>query len=440
MCRELAQPETKAADLTSCRGTAFLWKEAGCGRRTQRKAIMFILNTRMIRITRIGQAIRRAGGACMLGFLKLFCFLPVKDRRVLLSAYAGEQYSGNVKCVSEYLLEHWGTELELVWGFEHPERFRDIPGIKTVRYYSAAWFYYAMTANVIVTNVANARGFPKRSGQLFLDTWHGGGAYKRAGSGRNGMGEAERRSKYEAMEKIDLRLSSSEYFTRFLLWEDSGYRGEVLNSGMPRNDIFFSDERRTRASEKVRQALDLKGYVVLYAPTFRGRDWMGDRIDQHFPYELVLSGLRERTGGPVTVLKRAHHGCVMADSSPEEVIDVSDWPDMQELLCAADMLITDYSSCMWDFALLGRPCLLYQNDLETYERAQGICVPVEQWPGISCRNDRELLDAIRDLDEGACAEKAREHLRTYGSYETGTATEQTCRRIMEHIEGRQTGT
>ena len=387
--------------------------------------------------TRPGRAIKRMAVVCVRGCMKLFFFLPINDRRVLCNAYSGEQYSGNVKCVSEYLSGHGGNDLEMVWGFKHPERFRDIPGIKAVRYYSIAWFYYAMTANVIITNVGVTRVFPKRRGQFILDTWHGGGAYKRVGLGHADCSTAERRSRYKAIQRIDLLLSSSERFTHFALREDKGYRGTVLNSGMPRNDIFFSDERVARASEKVRQALGLRGYVVLYAPTFRGETCKGYQINYHFPYEKALSVLRERIGGPVTMLKRAHHGCVMADSSPEEVIDVSDWPDMQELLCAADMLITDYSSSMWDFALLGRPCLLYQNDLEMYVRERGICLPVERWPGIVCRSDEELLAAIRTFDENACAEKAREHLRACGSYETGTATEQACRQIMDHIEGRR---
>lgn len=381
-----------------------------------------------------GRTARRICVACLRRFLQLLCFLPMNGRRVLLSAFGGYEYSGNVKCVSEYLAEHYGKDVELVCGFRRPAEYRDIPGIKTVRYNSLSWFYHAITASVIVTNSGVGRSLPKRRGQMFLDTWHGGGAYKRVGPNRRGYSEADRRSLYEAKNRIDLFLSSSECFTRVALREDMGYGGEVLNSGMPRNDIFFSDQARERAAEKVRWRLGLEGYVVLYAPTFRGEHCRGYRIDYQFPYEKVLSALRERVQGPVTLLKRAHHGCVMADSSPEEVIDVSDGWDMQELLCAADMLITDYSSCMWDFALLGRPCLLYVKDLEEYERDRGICTPVEQWPGIVCRDDEQLLDAIGSFDESVCADRAREYLRACGCYETGTATEQVCRRIMDHIE------
>ena len=385
--------------------------------------------------TRIGRAAKRLIIACVRCCLKLFYFLPINDRRILLCSFDGDQYSDNPRYMSEYLAARYGQALELVWGFRHPERFRNVPGIKPVRYYSPRWFYYALTAAVFITNVSFPRIMPKRNGQFSLNTWHGGGAYKRVGPGAYALSKAERRSQYKCIQKTDLYLSSSERFTHFALRQDMDYQGEVLNCGMPRNDLFFSAERIAWASEKVRQALSLKGYVVLYAPTFRGNNIHGHKIDHHFPYQQVLTGLRERFGEPVTILKRAHNRCVMADSSPAEVIDVSDWPDMQEMLCAADMLITDYSSSIWDFALLGRPCLLYQNDLEVYERERGICTSVDQWPGISCRSDGELLDAIRTLDERICAEKAREHLRVCGSYEMGTATEQACRRVMAHIGG-----
>lgn len=382
-------------------------------------------------------AVRRMAAACILGLLRLFYFLPLKQRRVLLSEYGGKQYAGNVKCVSEYLRAQEGDGLELIWAFRHPKRFRDISGVKTVRYYSPAWFYYALTAHVVVTNLSSTRVFPKRRGQLFLNTWHGGGAYKRVGPMCFDYSKAQRRSRYRSMEKIDLYLSSSEIFTRFALREDLRHKGEILPCGMPRNDLFFSADRVAQASQKVRRALGVEGYVALYAPTFRGRKSEDCRLDYHFPFERVLAELRERVGGPVTILKRAHMGVTMLDEEHPGVLDVTDWPDMQELLCAADLLITDYSSSMWDFALLGRPCLLYVRDLDSYERERGICTPVEQWPGIACRSDEALLDAVKTFDERACGEKARAYLRACGSYETGTATEQTCRRIMEHIEGRR---
>lgn len=383
--------------------------------------------------------IKRYVGLVIRYVLQAMFFLPIRKNRILLSAHNGIRYYCNPKYVSEYLAKHCGADIEIIWGFNHPKTYAHIPGIKAVRIYGIRWMYYSATAAVVITNVAFSTTQPKRKGQLFIDTWHGGGAYKRVGNGKGfAMSRREYAQIHEFVSKVDLFLSSSQAFTKFCIQQDYNYRGEVLPCGMPRNDIFFSRERRDAAARRVKAALGVTGYIAVYAPTFRGREWLRHEAGVPFPYQDVLCALEERFDSPAVILKRAHPGDVMAGEQQLGVLDVTDWPDVQELLCAADMLITDYSSCMWDFALLGRPCLLYIPDLEDYRMGQGICTPPEEWPGLICRDDRELLETIRLLDVTACTRKAEEHLRAFGSYETGTATQQVCERILQHI-GLETG-
>lgn len=366
--------------------------------------------------------------------LQALFFLPVRKDRVLLSRHNGLVYGCNPKYISEYLVRHGGEDLDIIWGFHNPENYRHIPGIRVVRYNSPAWFYYTATSSVIISNLNCPQAQPKREGQLFINTWHGGGAYKRVALGnRSDQSRLAGRIQRESAQKIDLFLSSSEGFTEYALKQDFDYRGEVLPCGMPRNDLFFDPAKREAVARRVKAMLGVTGYVAVYAPTFRGRQWKKTCTRTSFPYQAVLAALRQRTGGPAVVLMRAHPGGAMADSAGKDILDVTDYPDMQELLCAADMLITDYSSSMWDFALLGRPCLLYVPDLEEYAAARGLCTPPDEWPGIVCRSGEELLAAITTLDEQACAERATRHLRAFGSYETGTAAKQVCERILQHM-------
>ena len=378
------------------------------------------------------QWFRRAGARCIGHTLQLLFFLPIRKDRVLVAAFNGLGYCCNPKYISEYLAEH--SEVELIWGFRHPKKYARVPNIKAVRYRSARWFYYSATAAVVLSNVGFSRMQPKRKGQLLIDSWHGGGAYKRVGSGSHlGQNRMSQRDLRQSVNKIDLFISSSEKFSEYAIRGDHGYEGEILPCGMPRNDLFFDAGRRNAAAHRARSALGLRGPVALYAPTFRGRISLGYRTDFSFPYERVLSALRARFGDEVTLLKRAHPGGIMVDGAHRSVVDVTDYPDMQELLCAADILITDYSSSIWDYALLGRPCLLYGPDLEEYTAERGLCTPVEEWPGIVCRSDAELEAAIRSFDARECAQRAERHLRALGSYETGTATEQVCERILRHV-------
>ena len=107
------------------------------------------------------------------------------------------------------------------------------------------------------------------------------------------------------------------------------------------------------------------------------------------------------------------------------------YPDMQELLCCADMLITDYSSSIWDFAILGKPCFLYTLDLEEYEKDdRGFFIPIDKWPGIVCASDEEFIKAVREMTTKKAKEIASKHLKYMGSYESGHA----CQAISDYIK------
>ena len=365
---------------------------------------------------------------------QMFFFLPIRKNRVLFLAQDGLQYCCNPKYISEYLMDH-GADIEMIWGFFHPKVYTDIPGIKAVRVHSIAWFYYAFTSSVVITNTDLPRAHPKRKGQLVIDTWHGGGSYKRVdiSEDHNRSCGIESRVRREFIGKLDLFVSSSRVFTEITIRKAFGYQGEVLCCGMPRNDLFFDEDRRTEIARRIRKKLGVTGYIVVYAPTFRGKFWLGCSSKDSFPYRKVLAVLKQRFKGPVTILKRAHPGGKMIRDEEKGVIDVTDYADFQELLCAADMLITDYSSSIWDFSLLERPCLLYMPDLEEYTAQRGLSSSVEEWPGIVCRSDDELCEAILNLNEQDCARRAKQHLQDLGSYETGTATRQVCERILQHI-------
>ncbi len=371
---------------------------------------------------------------CIRHVLEMLFFLPVQKNRILFSAYHGLEYCCNPRYISEYLVGHWGSNLDIIWGFVHPENYKEIPGIKAIKINSPVWLYYAATSSVIITNFSWSLIQPKRKGQLLINTWHGGGAYKRVGGGAlYSQSKLEYRERRDNIRKTDLFLSSSRAFTEFAIRQDYCYSGEVLPCGMPRNDLLFDWKKRELIAKRVKASLGITGHITIYAPTFRGKEWKGYRVAPTFPYQVVLHALQTRFGRTAVILTRAHPGGEMTISAVKDVKDVTAYPDMQELLCVADMLITDYSSCMWDFALLGRPCLLYVPDLEEYSLTRGVCTAPEEWPGIICRNVGEMLSAISTLDEEACAEKAAQHLRMLGSYETGNATEQVCARIMKFV-------
>ena len=311
--------------------------------------------------------------------LQLFRLLPLQNR-VNFIAFSGRQYSDSPRRISELLLkEH--PEIRQVWAFNEPEKFRFLEekGIKIVKYKSLEYLYYVMTSKVYVDNAEFWSALKFRPGQMVLETWHGGGAYKRVGGHRIDVNEREQQHAVEKMNKITLFLSSSRAFTKFVIREAYQYHGEVLECGLPRNDDLLNPDPAVPA--RVREALDIPGNakVLLYAPTFRNSHSL-DLYDVDFG--RLKAALETRFGGEWVIVLRMHYYLAdkaMASSAPY-LRNATDYPDMQDLLQCADVLLTDYSSCMWDFSLMGKPCFLYARDIAEYRGERDFYTPSTAGP------------------------------------------------------------
>ena len=112
------------------------------------------------------------------------------------------------------------------------------------------------------------------------------------------------------------------------------------------------------------------------------------------------------------------------------IINASQYPDIQELLCAADILITDYSSCIWDFSFTFKPCFIYAPDLKKYQDEQGFYTPIEDWPFPLAKTNQQLMENIIVFDDEKYKQAVKKHHADLGSYETGTACEQFCRAVF----------
>lgn len=368
--------------------------------------------------------------------LHIFFILPIRKKRIVFCSYNnGSGYTCNPKYVCEYLKRWESGEYELIWAFGEPKKWKRIRGIRCVKLHSFRWLLCMLTARVIVYNRNPESYLPKRKGQLVINTWHAGGAYKKVGFENTTLGLLDRWRAKQINDYVDLFLSSSEGFTKSNI-EGYHYEGEVMNTGMPRNDPFFRPAIVARIRSKVRAQYHTPddSIVVLYAPTYRRNVTDPKRRSAVFPHALVRDALTVRhEGADVRIWRREHHQDTNRYGEvPEGVTDCSAYPDMQDLLCACDILITDYSSSIWDFAILKKPCFLYVPDLRDYEEEdRGFFTPIEEWPGILCRSDDELKDALLQYDEKECARKAEAHLAALGSYEDGHAAARICERIHE---------
>lgn len=366
--------------------------------------------------------------AISVALLPIYLF-PVKKNRMLFISYSGLQYSCNPKYITKSLLEKHPEKYEIIWVFKEPEKFNHIEDkIIKVKYLSLRHLYYVITSSVCVTNMGFNKFFYVRKNQHFVQTWHGGGAYKRSGDSLS-KNYFQRRLDHQHDNLITDFISSSQYFTDYFI-NDQNYSHNILPIGMPRNSFLLKERGNEELQQQIKKNIDDKyhqdKYYVLYAPT-----WRDDGASYELPdFSKIISDLREKTKKDVVILFRSHHFHSITNSDIGDVcINVTNYPDMQELLLVSDILISDYSSCIWDFSLLFRPCFLYVPDLTKYENMRGFYTNIEDWGFAVCKTKQSLNSSINMYDSILGEEKIKKMHAQFGSYEN----EESCGKIIDSL-------
>ncbi|MGP4024076.1 bifunctional glycosyltransferase/CDP-glycerol:glycerophosphate glycerophosphotransferase [Actinomadura sp. 3N407] len=325
---------------------------------------------------------------------------------VLYDSYTGKQYSDSPRALHEELVRR-GADVEHLWvvrdgQVEPPETARP------VRMWGAEWYEAMARSRYIITNAHLPEWFARRDGQVVVQTWHGT-PLKRIGFDIEDVQFANMRYLEKVAKEVPnwSYLISPNAFSTPILRRAFRYEGEIIETGYPRNDVLASPDRDMLA-ERVRERLGLPPgkRAVLYAPTWRDDNYYGPgkyRLD----LRLDLERAAEVLGEDYVLLIRRHPNVV--DTVPEVaggfVRDVSGYPDIADLFLAADVLMTDYSSLMFDYANTGRPMLFFTYDLEHYrDELRGFYFDFEhEAPGPLLRTSDEVIEALRSIDEVADA-------------------------------------
>ena len=195
-------------------------------------------------------------------------------------------------------------------------------------------------------------------------------------------------------------LSDSKWCTLFMR-RAFKYEGEVLEYGLPRNDTLLQPDCVAQNRTKVCGVLGIEENekLLLYAPTFRVDKCIDNYI---FDWKIIIAALESRWSSKFKILIRLHPNMMgIVDTSPmitsSNCLDVTGYPDMQELLCAADVLITDYSSSMFEFAIKKSPCFLFAPDANTYDR--GFYFNLRELPFPVSNNESEMAEQICSFNE-----------------------------------------
>jgi CDP-glycerol glycerophosphotransferase len=345
--------------------------------------------------------------------------------RIVWSCYRG-LYADNPRSLFEGLRARL-PGAEHVWLCNERTEGSFPAGVRTVRYPSPEAREALESADLVVANDCLSMEWTKRPGTTYLQTWHGTPLkhiHHDVKKERPGWLDGPDRD----VARWDHLLSPNPPSTEPLR-HAFRYRGPIHETGYPRNDRFCSPHRDLiRARKRKEYGIAEGTTAVLYAPTWRD-DLVFDTDGPGFELELDLADFARRLGEDHVLLVRLHSivsGRLRVDDGLP-VVDVTDDPDTAGLYLAADLLVTDYSSAMFDFAITGKPLLFFTYDLHHYrDDLRGFYFDLaEIAPGPLITTSEELIGAIADVDVIA-AEHANRYARfreTFCSLEDGHATD-----------------
>ena len=363
---------------------------------------------------------------------------PIRNTKIVFSNMHGNGYFCNPKYIAEEIMRR-GHYWELVWLVADKEAFRkDIPSfIRIASWRTEEALDELSDAHIWIDNfnkIPHVRiGLKKRPGQFYINTWHGSLGIKKLDSHVdkfNLPGNSEwLRLAHKHAEMVDLLLTNSSFEDRILpeaLW----FRCPLKRFGHPRNDIFFFPENRIDFIRRhVYSSLKIPEgkKIVLYAPTFRENKC----IDA---YLINVEGILSALGEDWVFVVRMHrffqpYSTVIFEFG-NRVVDASYYPDIQELMVASDAMITDYSSCIFDFILTRRPGFIYAPDRDSYDEERGMYFPLEETPFPVATSNAELIHNITHFDHESYQRKISEFLDRQGCMEDGHAAE----RVVDLLE------
>ena len=383
-------------------------------------------------------------------------FTSVRPKRILFWANKGASYCCNPKYFTEYLINYQRGKYDIVWAFNQDAIIGDVPdSVKIIRKSFAdgriptlSFLYYLNTSSFIITNFRNySELVHKRKGQYMIFTWHANYGFKPIEKDYYVPCKKKEIRYYERCnDVVDLMLSGTPLRTQEIR-RAQGYEGEILEKGNPRNDIFFDTIHKKTYRNKVIEFLGIPiiRKVLLYAPTFRDHD-TNDISIYSIEWDGVLNALKKRFGSDYVVLLRLHPNIrhltqkLSIHTWSSSIIDVSDYPDMQELLLASDILITDYSSTPFDFCFTGRPCFLYTPDLIEYttvDRAK-LNFEMRDLPFPNSRDAKELINSILTFDEQKYQKELNVFLLRMNMFDNGMACESLYRWMENKVKNSPT--
>lgn len=387
----------------------------------------------------VARPVIKTGITILFYLLRVF---PIQKNKVIATAFGGIRYGDNQKPMLEALHEIC-PEADIVWvkrrGYEYelPEWMRCVHSL-TIR-----WLYEYATAKIWINNCLTTDCFRKREGQLYIETWHGGLGIKKVFGDVQSRDAKKHKKLFERMAKLpDVFISNSDHLSA-IYRNTLCYNGPIWKCGYPMNDILFTENHQI--TEKVKKALNIPATnkIFLYAPTHRDKFVTEGRVDDSVFFNNftdLRQSLSQKFGGEWTILLRWHQGQMKMLSGtkvPSNVVNATSYPDMQELLMATDVMMSDYSSCIFDAAMRRIPCFIYASDYDEYKQYRGVYYEMEELPFPYAKNNDEMEQNIKAFDMEDYLKKWDAFCVRMGLNETGHAAKDIAEKMADFLNGKK---
>ena len=343
-------------------------------------------------------------------------FVKTDGNLVLINSYGGDCYNDSPRVLFEAMQnDKRFCSFKYVWAFADTKKFV-VPNATIVKIDSIEYFLTALKARIWISNVNIERGLHfKKKGTIYINTWHGTGP-KKAGNAVPG------RSDYD-FSCVDIFCADGEYTKNVFQKYWNMPVENMLFCGRPREDELFklNDEDKKETIQELNIPTGKK--IILYMPTWR------ERGNKQIDYSLW----ENRLGNDYVVLTRSHHFAKSGQfhNNNSFWIDCSEYPNVNKLYYVADYLISDYSSALFDYGLLGKPMLSYAYDYEEEAKNPGFFMNIkEEFPNGLMKTESELIDLLLNMNYKEECQKVKEYVSKYVSHPVN-ATEAVLNRLSD---------
>ncbi|ADC48041.1 CDP-glycerol:poly(glycerophosphate) glycerophosphotransferase [Methanobrevibacter ruminantium M1] len=371
--------------------------------------------------------------------------IPANEKIILFESSNGRNYTGNPKYIYEEIVSQGlDKEYKCVWSFMHPDK--KIPGnaIQAKRSFFK-FLYYTLRSGTWIFDSRHLYYLKKNKKTKYIQTWHGTPLKKLAldmdyidMSGNQDI-EAYHEEFRKNTSAWQYLISQNEYSSN-IFRRAFDFKGEMLEIGYPRNDILVNKDNEKDIDEiKTRLNIPKDKKIILYAPTWRDNQFY-TKGQYKFATEMDFDRLYEEFSDDYALIIKFHY-LVKENMDWSKYNDFiiecdADW-DIQELYLISDMMITDYSSVMFDYSILKRPMIFFAYDLDDYKNnlRDFYFDMVEDVPGPICQTNEELVDFIKNYSENAYkntfGEKYEKWNDKFNQFDDGKASQKIINLIKE---------